>query len=72
MGAYVEQTNSTREQMLIGAVDHLRTALQLLDAAEAPAQIGAHVDLALNQLQAEVVSTSAIETIPPETSSARH
>ena len=36
----------------------LRTALQLLDEAEAPAQIGAHVDLAANLL-ADHLSESA-------------
>ena len=38
------------EQLLL-ALEHLRTALRLLDQSGAPAQIGAHVDLAIHQLQ---------------------
>jgi hypothetical protein len=32
----------------------LRSALELLDSVSAPAQIGAHVDLAVHQLDAEI------------------
>lgn len=36
--------------MLTDALNLLQSALDLLDEAAAPAQIGAHVDLALHQL----------------------
>lgn len=37
--------------MLADALEHLRAAILLLDEAEAPAHIAAHVDLAMNQLE---------------------
>lgn len=36
--------------MLATALEHLQTAIELLDEAEAPGQIAAHVDLAAHQL----------------------
>lgn len=36
---------------LWSALNHLKSALELLDATKAPAQIGAYVDLAINQLE---------------------
>lgn len=33
------------------ALNHLRSALELLDSQNAPAHIGAHVDLAIHQLE---------------------
>jgi hypothetical protein len=44
----------SRDHALSLALEYLRKALALLDQADAPAQIGAHVDLAAVQLQ-EVV-----------------
>lgn len=44
--------------LLLEAAVHLRSALERLDAAKAPAQIGAHVDLALHQLEEAVASFS--------------
>lgn len=41
------------------ALNHLRSALGLLDAASAPAQIGAHVDTAIHQLQDALASAAA-------------
>lgn len=38
------------DETLMSALAHLREALALLDRADAPAQIGAHVDLAAHQL----------------------
>ena len=35
----------------LSALDHLEKALQILDAVDAPANIGAHVDLAICQLR---------------------
>jgi len=37
-------------KLLAKALDRLRSALALLDGTSAPGQIGAHVDLALQQL----------------------
>jgi hypothetical protein len=42
---------------LRAALDHLEGSLQLLDDADAPADIGAHVDLAVHRLR-EVLSSA--------------
>ena len=55
-------------EKLLLALDHLSTGLRLLDESDAPAQIGAYVDLAIHQLQETVrigsgqVAHQAIET----------
>jgi len=54
----MEQANSTREEMLAIAADHLQSALKLLDSVGAPAQIGAQVDLALHQIHSELLGAS--------------
>jgi hypothetical protein len=54
MGTRIQQAAS-RELILADASEHLRSALQLLDLADAPAQIGAQVDLALHQLESELL-----------------
>ena len=41
---------SDREQAFSEALDHLRAAIAILDSVDAPAQIAAHLDLALCQL----------------------
>lgn len=41
----------TCDQAIVDALKHLEAALGLLDEADAPAQIGAHVDLAICQLR---------------------
>lgn len=51
----------SRRDALGDAARHLRAALELLDSAGAPAQIGAHVDLAACQLETELVESS----LPP-------
>lgn len=43
---------------LESALSRLRSALELLDQAEAPAQIGAYVDLAIHQLEAAIAGQS--------------
>lgn len=43
-----------RYERLAEAARHLQSALDLLDSVAAPAQIGAHVDLAVHQLEAEI------------------
>jgi len=40
--------------MLAEGLNHLRRAIELLDAAGAPAHIGAHLDLAAHQLSAVI------------------
>jgi hypothetical protein len=45
--------------MLWEALDQLRSALQLLDSASAPAHIGAHVDLAIHELYSAAAGISA-------------
>jgi hypothetical protein len=45
-------TNSGPNDSMLGqALDHLRSAIALLDLADAPEHIAAHVDLAVNQLE---------------------
>jgi len=50
----LERHSRARGDLLADAQAHLTSALDLLDLAQAPAQIGAHVDLALNQLAAVI------------------
>lgn len=57
----MRQSDRDRVNLLTGALDHLQSALELLDSAAAPAQIGAHVDLALNQLLAEIANAPGCE-----------
>ena len=47
-----------RLEMLRAALGHLQAALDLVDHASAPGQIGAHIDLAYNQL-ADMIAGSA-------------
>ncbi|HEV2594708.1 MAG TPA: hypothetical protein VGU01_05855 [Sphingomicrobium sp.] len=39
---------------MLEALSHLESALEILDRAAAPGQIGAHVDLAIHDLSASV------------------
>ena len=48
------------------ALGHLKEALKLLDAVSAPAHIGAHVDLAIHQLQYVVGRTPVRLAEPPD------
>ena len=43
-------TDDSREELLARALMQLRTAIEFLDLADAPAQIAAHVDLGACQL----------------------
>lgn len=64
MGAKVQE-DPIRQQMLRDALKLLQSALELLDRAGAPAQIGAHLDLALHQLGAALAPKhDAITRIP--------
>ena len=51
VGARLENETGL-QHMLLEARNFLNAALDLLDRAAAPAQIGAHVDLAIHQLGA--------------------
>lgn len=57
----MEQQSTDRQRMLRDALELLRIALDLLDRAAAPPQIGAHIDLAAHQL-AETIDSVADET----------
>ena len=47
----------TRTEMMESALEYLRKAIELLDQAEAPGQVAAHVDLAANQLVDAIADT---------------
>lgn len=69
----MNRESTDQRQMLRDALDLLQIALDLLDRAAAPAQIGAHVDLAANQLGDVVRATGGVERISaPAQSVARH
>lgn len=48
----VTRVDGEPQQILQQALDQLQSALDLLDSGSAPPHIAAHVDLALNQLEA--------------------
>lgn len=62
---------SDRLRALRDALNHLQSALDLLDRAGAPAQIGAHVDLARHELIPLVPSSSG-EATPTLQGETRH
>jgi hypothetical protein len=69
----VNGDSTDQRRMLRDALDLLQVALDLLDRAAAPAQIGAYVDLAANQLGEVVRSSGAEQRISaPAQSVARH
>lgn len=45
-----------QHHIMLEALAHLESALELLDRSFAPAQIGAHVDLAIHDLSAVVAA----------------
>lgn len=53
-----DRSSSVRHDLMLQALSHLESALELLDRATAPAQIGAHVDLAIHDL------SSAVDAVP--------
>lgn len=57
---------------LAQALVQLRSALELLDRATAPGQIGAHIDLAIHQLEAQLARVSSTQISPAEQSEVRH
>lgn len=46
-----EASNAIDQPLLSEAAIHLKAALSLLDKADAPGHVGAHVDLAICQLE---------------------
>ena len=46
--------NTERQRTLVDAFNHLQSAIELLDRADAPGNIAANLDLALHQLGAEL------------------
>ena len=69
----MDNPSTDQQQMLRNALDLLHAALDVLDEAAAPAQIGAHVDLALNQLAETIRALSGEPQISgSEQSLARH
>jgi hypothetical protein len=56
----VTENDSSRQQMLRDALNHLNSALGLLDLASAPPHIGAHIDLAAHQLAEQVPAAQVI------------
>lgn len=54
----MDNSNSDKRQDLASALHNLRSALEQLDASGAPAHIGAHVDLAIHQLEADLAATA--------------
>lgn len=50
-----------RQQMLWAALNHLHSALDLLDQASAPAQIGARVDGAIHEVESVVASSGEMD-----------
>lgn len=56
---------TVQQRALRDALDHLRAALELLDRAGAPPQIGAHVDLARHQVERALGDLGAEAPIAP-------
>lgn len=52
-------SNAERQHLLSDALEHLRLALQLLDAADGAPQIGARVDQAIHELYMLIAAQSA-------------
>lgn len=49
-----DRRSTEQHHLMLEALSHLESALELLDRASAPGQIGAHVDLAIHDLSAAV------------------
>lgn len=52
-----------REEIMYDALEQLRSALILLDAASAPSEIGAKIDLAIHELFLALADSSARGTL---------
>lgn len=60
-GSMKGKDETVARDLLRDAGNHLRSALALLDRAEAPAHVGAHVDFAIHQLE-HAIDTCAAES----------
>jgi hypothetical protein len=56
---------ATRTDLMTAALDLMRRAIDLLDQAEAPGQIAAHVDLAVHQLADAIADTPRPKMVEP-------
>jgi hypothetical protein len=57
------------EEMLLGALGQMQSALDMLDRAKAPAHIGAHLDLAISELEKAIGIASPVPDLGPVTTS---
>lgn len=57
------QQTPDRQSVFAEALKHIECAIELLDGAEAPVHIAAHLDLALHQLGDVIASQSAAESM---------
>ena len=55
----MDEVSNTRREMMSDALEQLRSALQLLDGAQAPAEIGAKIDFAIHELFLVLAGMSA-------------
>lgn len=66
LGAMVGKATQPQSEPLQKALLHMQAALQVLDDANAPADIGAHLDLALNRLQEHMLAVGGgWNPVPP-------
>ena len=56
---------ATQTDLMNAALDLLRRAMELLDQAEAPGQIAAHIDLAVHQLADAIADNSRLKMVEP-------
>ena len=54
------------QRMLDEALRHLRSAIELLDAADAPGTIACHADLAAQLLTDEIAGSGPARITPPD------
>lgn len=57
-GGLIVEREAVNQQQWTIALQRLKSAMEVLDRAQAPAQIAAHVDLAIHQLQ-DAIDTAA-------------
>lgn len=53
------------EEMLLGALGQMQSALDMLDRAKAPAHIGTHLDLAISELEKAIGIASPVPDLGP-------
>ena len=59
-----EMSERPHHRSLLNALSMMESALEILDDADAPGHIGAHLDLAAARLREYLASTESIEKIP--------